>query len=221
MYAQRFSDGPRFRPASLGAAIAINGAFVAALLLANPTIVPKVVRDPTTIFNVDVPKPPPEPKPLPRTDKPQPQPSATTVTPIPEVPPIGPSLNEAKGDPIIGEPAGTLPGTGTGTGTITIPPPPIPPLFVSAVQDPRYLADFQPAYPDFERDAGREGIVKLRIRIGTDGRVKQVERIDGRDSFARASIAHALAKWRFKPATRGGVPEESWKIMTVRFTLDS
>ena len=36
-----------------------------------------------------------------------------------------------------------------------------------------------------------------------------------------ASIAHALAKWRFKPATRGGVPEESWKIMTVRFTLDS
>lgn len=34
-----------------------------------------------------------------------------------------------------------------------------------------------------------------------------------------ALMWRALAKWRFKPATRGGVAEESWKPMTVRFEI--
>lgn len=220
MYAQRFSDGPRFRPASLGAAIAINGAFVAALLLANPEWVPSIPKKPMTIIEVQPERiPPPDPKPVERVVKPQPRPTTVPFTPDPIIKRTDVTDNWAKGEEVIREPSGPI--SGTGDEAVVNPPPPIPPLFVAAVQDPRYLADFQPAYPDFERDAGREGIVKLRIRIGTDGRVKQVERIDGRDSFARASIAHALVKWRFKPATRGGVPEESWKIMTVRFTLNS
>lgn len=220
MYAQRFADGPRFRPASLGAAIAINGAFIAALLLANPTFIPKEVRDPTVIFNVPEPEPTSEPKPLPRTAAPRPQPTAEVVTPDPKIKPFDPSPDTVKGSDVIRDPTG--PATGPGTDPTTLPTqPPIPPAFFAARQDSRYLADFQPPYPDFERDAGREGIVRLRIRIGVDGRVKQAERLDGRDSFARVAIAHALAKWRFKPATRGGVPEESAMVMTVRFTLDN
>lgn len=220
MYAQRYADGPRFRPASLSAAIAINGAFVTALLLANPEWAPNIPEPPIQIIDILPEKPKPLPTEEPRVAKPRPQPTATVVTPKPDIRPIDPSPNVLTGDDVIGNPTGPLSGAGNDIidGPIT---PPIPPLFVAAREDPRFLADFQPAYPDFERDAGREDLVKLRIRIGIDGRVKQVERLGGRDSFARAAIAHALAKWRFKPATRGGVPEESWKVMTVRFTLNS
>lgn len=215
MYARRFADGPRFSPTGLGAALVINGALIAGLLLANPNLIPTVPRDPTVIFNVSIEKPQPEPEP--RKAAPRPQPSATVVTPIPQVDPIKPSPNDLVGEKTIGDPI--IPGTGVGPidGPVD---PPIPPLFVAARQDPRYLGDFQPNYPDFERDAGREDVVRLKIRIGVDGRVKQAERLAGRDSFARVAIAHALAKWRFRPATRGGVPEESWREMTVRFTLN-
>ena len=205
--------------AAAGAAIAVNGAVITALLFANPEFVRKIVPEPIgTIVIEPIPEPKPQPKPEPRNAEPRPQPSTTVVTPIPEIKPIDLSPINPIGDAIIRDPAGS--------GTSGIDPieraiePPAPPLFVAARQDPRYLGDFQPVYPDYERDAGREDVVRLKIRIGIDGRVKQAERLAGRDSFARVAIAHALAKWRFRPATRGGVPEESWREMTVRFTLN-
>lgn len=220
MYAQRFSDGPRFRPASLGAAIAINGAFVAALILANPDFVPKLKPEALLISFIPLPEPTPDPQPLPKAAAPRPQPTTPVMTPERKVVTQTPPDNPVIGETLIRD--AVEPGTGTTGGTGTFPIDlPIVPKFIAAREDPRYIRDFQPPYPEYERDAGREGVVKLRIRIGADGRVKQVERIDGRDSFARISIAHALAKWRFEPATRGGVPEESWKVMTVRFTIDN
>ena len=68
---------------------------------------------------------------------------------------------------------------------------------------------------------GREATAaKVRVLIGTDGRVKAIEQISS-DSpgFFEETRRRALAKWRFKPATRGGVPEESWKVMTVHFQI--
>jgi protein TonB len=38
-------------------------------------------------------------------------------------------------------------------------------------------------------------------------------------AFFEATRRQALSKWRFKPATRGGVPQESWKTMSVRFEI--
>ena len=60
----------------------------------------------------------------------------------------------------------------------------------------------------------------MRVLIGTDGRVKAVELVSS-DSpgVFEETRRRALARWRFKPATRGGVAEESWKEMTVRFQI--
>ena len=56
--------------------------------------------------------------------------------------------------------------------------------------------------------------------IGTDGKVKQVELVStDSPGFFEATKRRALSKWRFKPATRGGVAEESWKEMRVRFEI--
>ncbi len=61
----------------------------------------------------------------------------------------------------------------------------------------------------------------VRVLIGVDGRVKQIERVDATsDAFWNAARTQALSRWRFRPATRGGVPEEAWRTMTLRFVLE-
>lgn len=213
MYASRFTDGPRFRPASLGAALAINGGVIAALLLAGPELIPRRESPPITIEQIPLEQP--EPDALPPPDTPRTaarSPERVDVTPPLPLPNPGQSVHV--------DPAPPLDEVGPGP-IATATPAPTPTLrFVDASIDPRYAGDFQPEYPDVARDSGREGVVKLRVRIGTDGRVKQVERLSGEDIFWRAASRHALARWRFIPATRGDVPEESWRVMTVRFRLD-
>ncbi|WP_432768612.1 MAG: energy transducer TonB [Sphingopyxis sp.] len=98
-------------------------------------------------------------------------------------------------------------------------PPPVPKL-VLAQLDGRFAGAFQPDYPASEQRREIEGVARVRVLIGIDGRVKAVELVstDSPGFFAETK-RRALAKWRFKPATRGGVPEESWKEMTVRFEI--
>ena len=40
------------------------------------------------------------------------------------------------------------------------------------------------------------------------------------EAFFAATRKQALEKWRFKPATRDGIPEESWRTMSVTFVLN-
>ncbi|MEI9850246.1 MAG: energy transducer TonB [Sphingomonas sp.] len=109
---------------------------------------------------------------------------------------------------------------GVEKGTAEVKAEPRPLLFVAAQQDPRFARDFQPDYPPPEIRSGREGKVTVRVRIGTDGRVKEVQQVQATSAaFFEATRKQALAKWRFKPATRGGVPEESWRTMNLRFEL--
>lgn len=222
MYADRRTDRT-FNPGSLGVAIGINAALIGGLLFAAPGIVPFAPKpaDPPLI-TYEVPKPKPVPIEDPVTDpNPRPQPrlraplpplpipqtdQGVTVDPSPYVPPV------TGGDSV---------GTGTGTGAVD-PPKPAPPLIVQPGIDPRYAADFQPGYPPSERRAEREGRVVVRVLIGVDGRVKQVERAEATsDAFYRATLDRALAKWRFRPGTRDGVPVESWKTMTLTFVLEN
>ncbi|WP_165899542.1 hypothetical protein [Sphingomonas sp. PP-CE-1G-424] len=52
--------------------------------------------------------------------------------------------------------------------------------------------------------------------------MKQVERVSATtDAFYRATFDRALAKWRFKPATRDGVPVEAWRSMALTFVLQN
>ena len=86
--------------------------------------------------------------------------------------------------------------------------------------DPR--SELLPPYPAEEERAEREGMVTIKVFIGTDGRVKRAEKVSAAsDAFWRETHRHALRNWRFKPATLDGKPVESVKTMTVRFVLDS
>ena len=93
---------------------------------------------------------------------------------------------------------------------------------VEAQFDPRYADDLQPPYPPSEQRLERDGIVRVRLTIGSDGRVKTIERLSATsDAFWRSTQRHALARWRFRPATLDGSPVESSKVMNVYFRIES
>ncbi len=218
MYADRTK---RFSPLGAGAALTVNGALIAGLVLAfAPVIVQRTLPGPLETYNVPPPKPPP-----PIDEVVKPRTAAPISDPKPYVPPVEdplPSDNPMQGvtsDPQPAQPADPGPVAGNGAGEAP-PAKPTPPPLVGAEQDPRYARDFQPEYPGSEIRTGREGTVSVRVLIGADGRVKAVEQLRATSqAFFDATKRQALAHWRFKPATRGGVPQESWKTMSVRFQL--
>lgn len=216
MYANRHAGSRGPKPASLGASLLISGCVLLALVYAAPKVTP-VTHQPIQIRLIPLDQPPP---PLP---EPKPQPSVrSSTTPLPLAPPS--EVKTVSAEPPISittilPPAGPVDlGAGVGPGAE---PSPLPlPTLVAATADPRYADDFQPTYPPGERRAGHEGRVVVRVLIGVDGRVEQVQKVSAaNDAFFAATRNQALKKWRFKPATRGGVPVESWKTMGVTFQL--
>jgi protein TonB len=214
-----YTRAKRFSPAGAGAALAVNGAVIAAMIFALAPNIVKRIHDPDPqIFTV----PPDAPPPPPVDDTVKPRTDARVDPQIYQPPVDNPTHSE---NPIQGtetKPDVVLPidtGIGTGTGE-TVVEKPVPPPLIGAVQDPRYARDFQPAYPSQGIRSSLEGNATVRVLIGVDGRVKAVEPVRASDPmFFEATRRQALAKWRFKPATRGGVPQESWKTMSVRFEL--
>ncbi|RDE05848.1 energy transducer TonB [Sphingomonas aracearum] len=227
MYADRAHPGyarPGIKPANLLVAIGINAAIFAALAFSAPTLVPRTDK-PFDVRNIPLdPVPPPKPEPVREMKRvtpadPRPEPDLFVTRPVVETPSdsILTVTSIPQPPPPIGEP-----GTGTDIAPRAEPSPPPPlPVMVGAEIDPRYAAAFQPIYPGEERRAGREGRVTVRVLIGTDGRVKQVERVSAAtDAFFEATRERALARWRFRPATRDGVAVEAWRTMSVRFELN-
>lgn len=219
MYADRYAK-PCLKPGSLAVAIAINGGLIGALLLAPPELIPAIERT-LKIENIPLPAPvppPPAPEPLPQPDKairtitaPQPAPMPRPFIPDPIVPSAGGVAIDGGAAPG----SGMIGGTGEG---VTVDPP--APVIVEPRPDPRFAGRFQPSYPAAERRAGAEGRVVVRVLVGADGRVKQVERVSASsDAFFEATRRRAIEAWRFTPGTRDGIAVEAWRTMSVSFVL--
>jgi len=117
-------------------------------------------------------------------------------------------------------------GTGSGGAGLEIPFEAIKitpdPVIVDARLNTRYAEQFQPAYPPGQLRLEREAEVSVRVLVGTNGRVKQIELIDSPHvDFWTATRKQALKKWRFTPATKDGKPFESWMTLKVRFEINS
>lgn len=183
----------------------------------------RVVAPPLRGYTIEVdPLDRPKPKPVERTKPASPE---TTIT-TPRAP-IAPTSDDAPTATLDDAPAVVPFDPGPGTGATELesriePPAPPTPILVRATRDPRHAASFQPDYPARELRDGIEGTVTVRVLIGADGRVGTVElvRTDS-PGFYAATERHARARWRFRPATRDGVPVEEWQTLTVRFTIDA
>jgi protein TonB len=206
----------RIDPVGLTGAALIGGAILAALINVAPHIVPKIDKGLTwvDIHPEPIPTPVPDIKKEAKARQPTkenvatPDPLVTTTTPndfveTTKVEPLSvTALTIGKAEPVVEPPVA--------------PPPPM----IGAEVDPRYADDFQPPYPSDRLRDEAEGRVTVRVQIGADGRVKAIEPVGKADtSFFDATRRQALSRWRFMPATRGGVAVESWKTMTVRFEI--
>ena len=209
-----YDPGARHRPIAAAIAIGLPAALVVAVAL-SPMIVDQAPRTTPLIGTlIELPKPPqPDPEPRPEV-RPQPRTDAATETVEKVFKLPFDDTNRVADGPVILDPPPLPPGPEIGIER------PAPPKLATAQVDPRYAGQFQPDYPLRQQRAGVEGSVVVRVLIGTDGRVKAVELVRADDpAFFEATKKRALAKWRFKPATRGGVAEESWREMTVSFVI--
>ncbi|MDO7841367.1 energy transducer TonB [Sphingomonas immobilis] len=218
MYADRYARR-RIEPGSFAMALAVNGAILTGLVFfVNPNVSRHIETILTaTAIPVEPPKSdpvPPKPIPQPRADDPLPrQAPEVSRTPIDLQP-----IDFGHSEPPPFTPVDL--GNGGGGGTIPIEPiKPLPPVIVQpAIKD---MANFQPVYPADERRAGNGGRVEVRVLVGVDGRVKDIERISATsDSFFEVTRRRALEKWRFTPATRDGIPFETWRRIGVSFVLN-
>jgi protein TonB len=205
----------RLSPPAIAVVVLLHGAALTALLMAkmDMPLKPDIIR--TIVYPVKNPPPPP-----PHTIKQPPKDPTHEVIdwthPLVTHPDIYP--------PPPPPPTGPPPSTGTATdGPIAPPPSPPPPRLASIRTDPILdsRSALQPPYPTAKERDGIEGNVAVRVLIGTDGRVKSVEKISATDEdFFVATQRHALRNWRFRPATLDGRPVESSKVLTVRFQLN-
>ena len=83
-------------------------------------------------------------------------------------------------------------------------------------QEPVAITAVQPRYPPSARDAGITGRVVLRVLVGVDGRVQDVQIVQGVLRLTDAAV-DAVRMWTFQPALREGLPVASWFEVPMDF----
>jgi protein TonB len=75
-----------------------------------------------------------------------------------------------------------------------------------------------PAYPAAARQMRMAGTVQMRFTVGADGVPKDIQTVSGNGLLVGAA-RDAIARWRYRPAQRGGVAVEEQVTVTVDFRL--
>jgi len=75
-----------------------------------------------------------------------------------------------------------------------------------------------PAYPPQAKARHEQGTVVLRLQVRGDGTVGEVQvRTSSGSMRLDQAAAQAVKRWKFKPASQGGKPVESWAIVPITF----
>lgn len=149
--------------------------------------------------------PPPAPQPLAIAD-PTPAPNAPVVTPAAPAP-LPPVTAPVAASPSLASAAPT-------------PAPPAPKVELPR-SDADYLSNPPPPYPRVSRSLGEQGRVMLRVCVDEKGlpNKAEVSKSSGFERLDSTAVATAL-RWRYKPGTRGGIPEAMCFGVPFDFKLD-
>lgn len=87
---------------------------------------------------------------------------------------------------------------------------------------PDYLNNPPPPYPEECRCRGEQGTVLVKVLVSPRGTPQSValSRSSGFGPLDRAAL-EAVGRWRFRAATMGGVPIESYVMVPIRFVLEN
>lgn len=122
---------------------------------------------------------------------------------------------------------GVLGGIISSTPSVAPPPPPPPPVKKAppkrirvggAVQQARMLRRVNPVYPPLAKSARIQGTVQLSAVIGKDGRIQELNVINGHPMLIQSAL-QAVQQWQYKPTLLNGVPVEVATQVNVNFTL--
>lgn len=218
MYANGFLAEKRRSPVSLGAVLGLHAAALGAVILFGTTSFVRQQDGITKVFNIPIPEDPPViPPPPQRQQQEQPQHQSVPTPTPPDAPPVSNNPIQTGPTQTRQPPVGPVGPVQTAAATI----PHIPePVRHAAEVDPRFRDALQPPYPPDRERAQQDGRVRVRITIGTDGRVTAIDQLSTtHEAFWRATQRQALNRWRFRPATVDGRPVVSTMTMTVTFRI--
>ncbi|HXG99784.1 MAG TPA: energy transducer TonB [Sphingomicrobium sp.] len=216
------TDRPAARTTSLRTLILVIAAhlFLLALVLTARGEMPGINKpDPTQVIFIDPIKPPPPPPPASAPDRPSDlrsiidSPPVIVPTPQPRPTPIddGPPLTDLS--PTIGNAIVPLP--------LPLPQPPVTPIVRKAARFATPAADIRPPYPEAKRRLEEEASLRLTLQIDERGRVVSVDSVGAADAaFLDSARRHILRRWRYQPATEGGVAIPARIQITLRFEID-
>jgi TonB family protein len=97
-------------------------------------------------------------------------------------------------------------------------PEPAPVSVPANVTAASIIEQVNPEYPPQARAAHVEGDVVLRATIDKEGKITQVQVLEG-DELLAPSAVEAVGKWRYKPMLVDGEPKEVKTTITVTFSL--
>jgi protein TonB len=170
---------------------------VAASASAGPPSENSIVNGSNTeVGKIPVPAPPPGPAP-----------SATEVTPS-QAQPLPPP-------PVKPPPAPVAPAAPAPAPVPAPVPPPHVPVVVAAVA----LSQPQPQVPDDMLADDLDATCKVLLTIHADGTVDASQEKSSGNAVLDKLALNAVRKWRFRPATRDGVPTESYLHVDVDFRV--
>ncbi len=217
MYANGFLEQKKRSPVGLAVVVGLHATALGAVILFGTTTFQKEAERRLVVTNVIEPHiPPPDPPPPPRRPDEQ-APTRLdqlTVTQT-DHPPVGPIAGPVT-PPTPWQPPAPVGPVVTADATPYVPPP----VRRAAEVDPRFRDALQPPYPRDQEALQRVGQVRVRITIGTDGRVTAIEQLSAtNDSFWRVTERQARSRWRFRPATVDGRPVVSTMVFTVTFRI--
>lgn len=204
---------------AIAAVAAMHAAALAALVMFDVVALPGPASEPTVVTLMPLPIVPAPPvqnasEPLRRAKPLAPAPSPVVAPP-----------------PIVAVPARAAPALVA----VPAPPPPVasaaPTVVSTAAAQPAApvtppdasaatLGNAPPKYPLEARRKRQEGVVRLRVVITAEGRVKEISvaRSSGFETLDDAALA-AVRKWRFRPGEQAGTPVEAVGYLSIPFAL--
>ena len=84
-----------------------------------------------------------------------------------------------------------------------------------------YIHAPPPRYPPPAVRKGIQGVVLLRVLVGSNGLPRDVEVAEssGHGLLDRAAVDQVLQRWRFDPARQHGQPVDAWVEIPIEFTI--
>ncbi len=92
-------------------------------------------------------------------------------------------------------------------------------IHASGDGSPRLVQQVRPVYPPAAKQAGTTGAVGLRVVIGKDGKVKDIQVAKSAGAALDAAAMEAVRQWVYEPTFLNGNPVEVQTTIDVNFTL--